>query len=233
MQAGLPVLYSFRRCPYAMRARMAISYSGVAVELREVILREMPAALLAASPRGTVPVLVLPDGRVLEESRDIMDWALAGNDPDRWQPDQGSALHTEIRQLLDENDTSFKQYLDGYKYAQRYPQHPPGYCRSQGELFLGKLEQRLSRHACLCGERISVADISIFPFVRQFAQVDKDWFDAAAYPRLQAWLDGFLCATLFSGVMQKYPQWQEGDAVTRFPGDMAGAQTTHEQHRTG
>jgi len=233
MQAGLPVLYSFRRCPYAMRARMAIRYSGITVELREVILRDMPAALLAASPKGTVPVLVLPDDRVLEESRDIMDWALARSDPDHWQPDRDDDMHAEIRLLLDENDTTFKHYLDRYKYAERYPEHPADYWRSQGEVFLGKLEGHLSRHACLCGEHISVADISIFPFIRQFANVDRDWFDAAACPRLQAWLDGLLCSTLFTGVMQKYPQWQDGDAVTRFPGGVAGGQTTCERHGTG
>ena len=216
-----------------MRARMAISYSGTTVALREVILRDMPAALLAASPKGTVPVLVLPDGRVLEESLDIMDWALARNDPDRWQPDRGDDMYADIRQLLDENDTTFKQHLDYYKYAERYPEHPADYYRSQGEVFLGKLEQRLLRHACLCGAHKSVADISIFPFIRQFANVDRDWFDAAAYPRLQAWLDDFLCATLFTGVMQKYPQWQDGDAVTRFPDNRAGGQATFERHGTG
>jgi len=233
MQAGLPVLYSFRRCPYAIRARMAISYSGVTVELREVILRDMPVTLLAASPKGTVPVLLLPGGRVLEESRDIMGWALAYNDPDHWQPAQEDDMYAEIRQLLDENDNTFKQHLDCYKYAERYPEHPADYYRSQGEIFLGKLEQRLSQHACLCGAHISVADISIFPFVRQFANVDREWFDTVTYPYLQAWLDGFLCSTLFTGVMQKYPQWQEGDAVTRFPGDVADGQTAYEQDRAG
>ena len=216
-----------------MRARMAISYSGVTVALREVILRDMPAALLASSPKGTVPVLVLPDGQVLEESRDIIDWALAVHDPDQWQPDSGDAVHREISCLVDENDASFKQNLDYYKYAERYPEHPVDYYRAQGELFLVQLEQRLGQHAWLGGERLSVADISIFPFVRQFAHVDKTWFDRAAYPRLQAWLDYFLQSTLFSGVMEKYPQWQDGDAVTLFPGDRASGSESHEQHRTG
>ena len=221
MPGVLPVLYSFRRCPYAMRARMAISYSGIAVELREVILRDMPASLLDCSPKGTVPVLVLPDEKVLEESRDIIDWALAVNDPDRWQPDAGDAICLEIDRLVGENDVFFKQSLDCYKYAERYPEHPADYYRAQGELFLRKLEQQLEQHAWLCGERIGVADISIFPFVRQFAHVDKAWFDGARYPRLQAWLHYFLQSTLFSGVMAKYPQWREGDEVTLFPDNRA------------
>ena len=216
-----------------MRARMAISYSGITVALREVILRDMPAALLACSPKGTVPVLVLPDGLVLEESRDIIDWALGVHDPDQWQPVSGEALHGEIRCLVDENDASFKKNLDCYKYAERYPEHSMDYYRAQGELFLARLEQRLGRHAWLCGERMSVADISIFPFVRQFANVDRAWFERAAYPRLQVWLDCFLRSGLFSGVMEKYPQWHDGDAVTLFPGDRASGSESHEQHGAG
>jgi glutathione S-transferase len=219
MQARLPVLYSFRRCPYAMRARMAISYSGLTVELREVVLREMPATLLACSPKGTVPVLVLPDGQVLEESRDIIDRVLAANDPDKWQPDHDDVLSAEIKCLVDQNDASFKAALDHYKYAERHPQHPAAYYRSQGEIYLQQLEQRLEQHAWLCGKSMSVADVSIFPFVRQFAFVDKHWFDAAAYPQLQVWLNNFLQSGLFQGVMQKYPQWREGDALTLFPGE--------------
>lgn len=207
---------------------MAISYSGIAVELREVILRDMPASLLACSPKATVPVLVLPDGQVLEESRDIIGWALALNDPDMWLPDPGDTMHRESSRLVDENDASFKQSLDCYKYAERYPEHPADYYRSQGELFLGKLELRLDQHARLCGERISVADISIFPFIRQFAHVDKAWFDDATYPRLQAWLNYFLQSALFTGVMQKYPQWHAGDVATVFS---TGWDATHEQDR--
>jgi glutathione S-transferase len=223
VHTGLPVLYSFRRCPYAMRARMAVSYSGIAVELREVVLRDMPASLLACSPKGTVPVLVLPDGAVLEESRDIIDWALASNDPDTWQPDPGDAVCGEVKSLVDACDTSFKQYLDCYKYAERYPEHPAGYCRSQGEVFLGQLEQRLQQHDWLCGESMGVADISIFPFIRQFANVDKAWFDETVYSRLRAWLDNLLRSDLFTGVMDKYPQWQTGHAPMVFPAGLSGS----------
>jgi glutathione S-transferase len=197
---------------------MAISYSGLTVELREVVLRQLPATLLACSPKGTVPVLVLPDGQVLEESRDIIDRVLADNDPDKWQPNHDDVLSAEIKCLLDRNDAFFKEALDHYKYAERHPQHPVEYYRSQGESYLRQLEQRLEQHAWLCGERMSVADISIFPFVRQFAFVDKAWFDGAAYPQLQRWLNNFLQSDLFQGVMQKYPQWREGDTMTLFPG---------------
>ncbi|NNJ93458.1 MAG: glutathione S-transferase [Halobacteria archaeon] len=216
MQVGLPVLYSFRRCPYAMRARMAIRASGLMVELREVLLKEMPAALLACSPKGTVPVLVLPDDKVIDESRDIMEWALSQSDPEGWLPAAGAA-RAGVSALLDENDDVFKAALDRYKYAVRYPEHPAEHYRAQGERFLRKLEQRLVLCASLTGEQAGLADIGILPFVRQFAFVDKAWFDAAPYPQLQRWLARLLDSDHFTGVMQKYPQWHEGDEVTVFP----------------
>ena len=217
MQGVLPVLYSFRRCPYAMRARMAIFRSGIKVELREVVLREMPPSLLVCSPKGTVPVLVLPEGRVIHESREIMVWALAENDPERWLPDGREGLREETDRLIDENDGSFKQHLDHYKYADRYPEHPASAYRAGAEGFLRQLEQRLEQRDWLVSEHMGVADVAIFPFVRQFAQVDRPWFDRTPWPRLHAWLDCFLDSALFVEVMKKYPQWQDGDAVTLFP----------------
>ena len=199
-----------------MRARMAIHHSGLTVELREVVLKEMPVQLLDCSPKGTVPVMVLPDGGVLEESRDIMDWALSISDPDGWLP-RGDAACAEAHALLDENDEVFKADLDRYKYAVRYPEHPPEYYRAQGERFLARLETRLARHDFLTIDRLGIADIGIFPFVRQFAFVDKPWFDGASYPRLQDWLTRLLASDRFAAVMQKYPQWHEGDATTFFP----------------
>ena len=216
-QTGLPILYSFRRCPYAMRARMALACSQIRVELREVVLREMPPAMLACSPKATVPVLVFPDDTVLEESRDIINWALSENDPENWMPAADSEESAMAKHLIDENDGAFKEQLDRYKYAERYPEHPAEYYREQGEPFLKQLDDRLSRAAWLLGERISVADIAIFPFVRQFAFVDKPWFDRLPCVYLQKWLDRLLQSDLFASVMQKYPQWQEGDAPTRFP----------------
>lgn len=214
---GLPVLYSFRRCPYAMRARMALAYSRITVELREVVLRAMPAAMLARSPKATVPVLLLPGGSVLEESRDIMDWALSVNDPDGWMPLPGGADHATALQLMDGNDGSFKEQLDRYKYAERYPQHPAGYYRAKGEIFLKQLDARLDRSSWLLGERISMADVAIFPFIRQFAHVDRPWFEQAPFPHLRQWLDRLIQSALFAMVMKKYPQWHAGDPPTHFP----------------
>jgi glutathione S-transferase len=217
MHDVLPVLYSFRRCPYAMRARMAISYSGLKVELREVVLREMPPSLLTCSPKGTVPVLVFPDGRVIEESRDIMVWALAANDPEQWLPEVGEDVRDDSDGLIDENDHSFKQHLDHYKYAERYPEHPVSTYRAEAEGFLQQLEQRLQQRTWLVSERMGMADIAIFPFVRQFAFVDRPWFDRTPCPRLHLWLNYFLDSALFLEVMQKYPPWQDGNEVTLFP----------------
>lgn len=200
-----------------MRARMAIGCSRETVELREVELRALPESLLACSPKGTVPVLVLPDGEVLEESLDIMDWALARHDPGHWLPAAGSAVEAQTMQLITANDTQFKPQLDRYKYAVRYPEHPAGYYRTRGEQFLQRLERRLQEHAWLLAGRPTLADVAIFPFVRQFAHVDRDWFCQAPYPRLQQWLDRLLVSPLFREVMRKYPPWRPGDTPVLFP----------------
>ena len=190
------VLYSFRRCPYAMRARMALRYSGVPLSIVEVSLKAKPAEMLAASPKGTVPVLVCADGSVIEQSLDIMHWALARHDPDNW-------LQPGCAALIEENDTRFKVLLDRYKYAIRYPEHPMEYYREQGAEFLQRLEDVLARSAYLAGPALSLADVALAPFVRQFAHVDRDWFEQAPYPRLNAWLERFLASELFSSVMKK------------------------------
>ncbi|WP_338646981.1 glutathione S-transferase [Pseudomonas sp. ML2-2023-3] len=190
------VLYSFRRCPYAMRARMALRYSGVPLSIVEVSLKAKPAEMLAASPKGTVPVLVCADGSVIEQSLDIMHWALARHDPDNW-------LQPGCAALIEENDTRFKVLLDRYKYAIRYPEHPMEYYRAQGAEFLQRLEDVLARSPYLAGPALSLADVALAPFVRQFAHVDRDWFEQAPYPRLNAWLERFLASELFSSVMRK------------------------------
>lgn len=190
------VLYSFRRCPYAMRARMALRYSGVPLSIVEVSLKAKPAEMLAASPKGTVPVLVCADGSVIEQSLDIMHWALARHDPDNW-------LQPGCAALIEENDTRFKVLLDRYKYAIRYPEHPMEYYRAQGAEFLQRLEDMLARSAYLAGPALSLADVALAPFVRQFAHVDHDWFEQAPYPHLNAWLERFLASELFSSVMKK------------------------------
>lgn len=185
---------------------MALNYATVSVELREILLKDKPPSMLEASPKGTVPVLVLPDGSVIDESMEVMRWALAGNDPDHWWRED---LVTGINSLVEENDLVFKQHLDRYKYADRHPAHPQEYYRSKAEEFLQQLEHRLKLKRYLLDEQATLPDVAVFPFVRQFAFVDKAWFDQAPYPKLQAWLQSFLDSELFSGVMTKYPVWQE------------------------
>lgn len=209
--AALPILYTFRRCPYAMRARLAIVVSGVSVEYREIALRNKPQAMLDISPKGTVPVLQLVDGRVIEQSLDIMLWALALNDPQHWLQGEKS-LPDAAKALIDTNDGPFKFWLDRYKYADRYPEHPAEYYRQQAEEFLQHLERLLGAHEYLAGARLSIADTAIFPFIRQFAAVDKTWFAASDYVRLQRWLDQRLISNLFSEVMVKRDCWAPSDS---------------------
>lgn len=211
-----PILYSFRRCPYAIRARLAIAGSGQSVTLREVVLKDKPAAMLQASPKATVPVLVLPD-RVIDESRDIMRWALRQSDPDNWLCADDPDLLWQSEGLIQENDAVFKQHLDRYKYFERYPGHSQDYYRQQCEVTLGRLEQQLQQSAFLTGEHCRFADIAIFPFIRQFAHVDREWFYGAPYPGLQRWLDYHLTSPLFLSVMKKHRRWEEGDTVILFP----------------
>lgn len=199
----LPVLYSFRRCPYAMRARLALTASRQDCTLREVVLRDKPAEMLELSPKGTVPVLHLPDGQVLEQSLDIMRWTLARQDPEGWlSPETGSV--TEMEALIAECDGAFKHHLDRYKYAVRYgPETDPLYHRDEGAIFLKRLNERLKDQAQLFGTRASLADFAIFPFVRQFANTGREWFDAQPLADLQAWLSGHLDSDLFQNVMRR------------------------------
>lgn len=216
MSTPRPVLYSFRRCPYAMRARLAIAVSGQVCALREVVLRNKPVEMLDASPKATVPVLVLTSGDVLEESYDIMKWALAANDPDGWlTPTQGSV--DDIDALVRINDGAFKHHLDRYKYPDRYDDVDPLEHRAEGVKILHALDDRIRDAGFLCGSQVSLADAAIMPFVRQFAHTDKDWFDSLDLPSLQNWLRRGLESPLFKRVMQKYPAWQTGDPEPMFP----------------
>ncbi|BBB26261.1 glutathione S-transferase [Amphritea japonica] len=217
MNTKHPILYSFRRCPYAIRARLAIAGSELAVELREVVLKEKPSAMLEISPKGTVPVLHLAEGRVIDESRDIMRWAVRQNDPHNWLCSDSPDLLWQIEGLIQENDFVFKQHLDRYKYFERHPNHPQHYYREQCEVTLVKLERLLQAHSFLVGEHCSLADMAIFPFIRQFAHVDRDWFYAASYPALQRWLKHHLESPLFTVVMHKFTPWKEGDTPLLFP----------------
>jgi glutathione S-transferase len=210
----LPVLYSFRRCPYAIRARMAIAESGVQVSLREVLLQDKPPELLAASSKATVPVLVLTDGGVIEESVDVMHWALEQHDPHHWLKslDFGS-------DWIQTCDGEFKHWLDRYKYADRYPEHPATFYRENAEAFLASVEAALSASASLAGDAPGFVDVAVFPFIRQFAGVDPAWWQAAPYPCTQLWLDGWLNSALFSRIMAKYPRWESGQPGQRFPSE--------------
>lgn len=200
----LPILYSYRRCPYAMRARMALSVAGIDVEIREISLREKPAHMLQVSPKGTVPVLVLQDGQVIEQSLDIMLWALQQHDPKGWL----QSHYEQMMQWIASNDGDFKQSLDRYKYPERYPEYPQTEYRARGELFLKELENALQVQPYLLGQQASMADVAIFPFVRQFAAVDADWFSQSGYDALTRWLQGWMQSDLFANIMQKYPIYQ-------------------------
>lgn len=274
----MPILYSFRRCPYAMRARLALFASGTRCRLREVVLRDKPAALLQASPKGTVPVLVLSEGKVLEESLDIMLWALQQQDPQNWlAPEEGSLQ--AMLDLIQECDERFKHSLDRYKYPGRFtaellqarqegPAHISGNIadpvsdesadhvavtddtpdrqvaesslaensdeaagedidnaalsawavehRDVGAAWLATLEAKLQHSSWLFGRRPALADMAIAPFVRQYAHVDKEWFDAQPWPGLQAWLRNWMESDLFAGVMAKYRPWTPDSAGELF-----------------
>lgn len=207
MTAALPILYSFRRCPYAMRARLALAVSGVSHELREVSLKSKPPEMLAASPKGTVPVLVLHGGQVIDESLHIMRWALAQNDPHGWL----SHLTEDMLALITGNDGQFKHALDRYKYPNRYPLASGGDVKAfalakrlEAASWLQALEPRLCA-GWLFGHQASLADMAILPFVRQFAHSDAAWFESQPWPMLQAWLARFETSELFVGVMVKNP----------------------------
>ncbi|QQN73303.1 glutathione S-transferase [Croceicoccus sp. YJ47] len=207
-ETGLPVLYSFRRCPYAMRARLALMITGTRCELREVKLSAKPDALLAASAKGTVPVLVMADGTVVDESIDIMRAALSRHDPEGW-------LDRDDPALIAANDGGFKHDLDRYKYPERHGSDPLAH-RAAGMRFLRDLDTRLSQAAQLCGHARGIVDAAIFPFVRQFAAVDRAWFADAPVPHVREWLNGHLESELFAAIMTKREPWAPGDAPVVF-----------------
>ena len=212
--SSYPRLYSFRRCPYAMRARLGLLFAGLQVELREITLKNKPPQMLAISPKGTVPVLQLLDGTVIEESREIMTWALEQQDA------QGLLAAQTLPQanaLIDKNDNEFKYWLDRYKYADRHLDMSQAEYRQRGEAFLQMLEELLIKNPYLLGESITIADIGIMPFVRQFAHVNRKVFYDLPYPNLQRWLQDWLNHPLFLQAMTKFAPWQEKFDVVVFP----------------
>ena len=204
-------MYSFRRCPYAIRARLALHISGLQLELREVSLKSKPPEMLALSPKGTVPVLLLPDGQVITESLEIMLWALKQNDPEAWL---NHCLLNDMLALIAGNDGKFKHALDRYKYLNRYPQESNGDLkafalvqRCEAARWLESLEPQLNQ-GWLFGQHASLADMATLPFVRQFAHTDTAWFAARPWPQLQAWLARFEACALFESVMGKHAPYQ-------------------------
>lgn len=228
---ALPILYSFRRCPYAMRARLALRLGGQVVELREVDLRNRPQQLYDISPKGTVPVLQLIDGTVLEESLDVMKWALGCDDSqaasDETETHRCGVRSAQMDELVERCDREFKHNLDRYKYSTRYDDVDPGEHRAAASEFLNDLELRLKASAdaggdekafYLYGSELSFADLAILPFVRQFAFADRSWFDQQPWPHLIRWLDSFIHGELFLSIMDKNQPWQpEHQNVLRWP----------------
>lgn len=206
-----PILYSFRRCPYAMRARLAIASSGQTVALREILLRDKPDEMLSASPKGTVPVLVLDD--VIEESIDVMRWALGKSDPEGLNAHMNDAAHA----LIAECDGPFKSALDLTKYAVRHPDTDPAQSRATAAAFITTLDAQLGGQPWLLGDRPSFADLAILPFVRQFAHTDLEWWTAQPFSHAQNWLAAFKTSDRFASIMKKYTPWKAGDDVVLFP----------------
>ena len=205
---NLPILYSFRRCPYAMRARMAIHISGQKCELREVLLRDKPPSMLEYSAKGTVPVLILQDGKVIDESLDVIDWALNLNDPDDWQRSKDTK---KTKELIKINDGEFKYHLDRYKYSKRYDNEDPEFHRKKCLKFIESINNELNNSEYIFDDNISYADIVLLPFIRQFRIADIEWFDSLPYDNLKKWLSSFLGSSLLNSIMKKYDLWKEGD----------------------
>lgn len=201
MQSQLPILYSFRRCPYAMRARLALDVSSQAFEVVEVALRDKPADMLRASPKGTVPVLIDTDGTVIDESLDIMLWALRRNDPEQWLAPELDDLAT-MRSLIRHFDEHFKGHLDRYKYPNRFVGADRELSRSEAVISLQLLESRLQSSSYLFGSRVALADMAIAPFVRQFSAVDLPWFASLPLPNTARWLAVILDSPRFVRIMR-------------------------------
>ena len=213
--APCPVLYSFRRCPYAMRARLALLVSGQVCELREVMLKQKPPELLQASPKATVPVLVFADGQVLDQSLDIMLWALKQHDPEHWLLDKGDALNAALAWVA-RCDDEFKPQLDRYKDPQRFGLVDAAPARLNGAVFLNALNDELLKHTHLLGDGLSLADVGLAPFVRQFAHTDPVWFTQQPWPALQQWLTRFEASDLYLQAMKKIAPWQSSQAPVYF-----------------
>ena len=192
---------------------MAIHISGQKCELREVLLRDKPPSMLEYSPKGTVPVLVLQDGNVIDESLDVIDWALNLNDPDDWQRSKDTK---KTKELIKINDGEFKYHLDRYKYSKRYDNEDPEFHRKKCLKFIESVNNELNNSKYIFDDNISYADIVLLPFIRQFRIADIEWFDSLPYDNLKKWLSSFLESSLLNSIMKKYDLWQEGDSLIIF-----------------
>lgn len=227
---ALPVLYSLRNCPYAMRARMAVYKSGQIVALRDLVLSNKPKEMIAASAKATVPILVLSESKVIDESVDIMLWALSESDPNNMlRIDQCVQQYNEternIPQKFDEIlsliylfDNEFKPSLEAYKCAKRYHEDNVQECREVCETYIDNLEQRLTQHSYLIDDQESLADIALVPFIRQFAKVERQWYLQSPYSRVRKWLNQYLQSAMFNKVMAKYPLWSNEQPDIKFGG---------------
>ena len=202
-----PILYSFRRCPYAMRARLAIKISEIFVEIREIMLKDKPLEFLNLSPKGTVPVLVTTSGKILEESLDIINWALNKNDPKKWLAN-GQLSQNQINQLLDNLENEFKPSLDKYKYTNRFESVDKDFHRDKNLSFLWYLDDLLKKNKALNCSHLSLVDYAIFPFIRQFRNVDSEWFDSLNFNFLKKWLFELIDSNDFLSIMIKYKKWE-------------------------
>jgi len=204
---SLPILYSLRQCPYAMRARMGLLLAEQKVMLRDIVMTNIPGEMVAVSAKGTVPVLLFDDGSVIDESLDIMLWALKQSDPNNLLSDLEENTFSDMMDFIRRNDSEFVEALNKYKAASRYHDVDEVYCRQHCEVFINDLEQRLMKYDFLMGAMPCLADYAILPFIRQFSRVDRKWYLQAPYPKLQKWLDKHYQNPMFSKAMKKYPQW--------------------------
>lgn len=214
----LPILYSLRNCPYAMRARIAIFKAKQTVMLRDIVLKNKPQEMITASPKATVPVLVLTNGTVLDESLAIMLWALNETDPDDLLQNKNNGELSEMLQLIHTFDHGFKASLEQYKCAKRYRESNIAACREACEQYFKVLEHRLHSHEFLMSNTESLVDIALVPFIRQFARVERQWYLQSPYPKVRQWLNNYLQSSMFTKVMAKYPLWLDNHEVVLFGG---------------
>ncbi|MFT4926940.1 MAG: glutathione S-transferase [Phenylobacterium sp.] len=212
----LAILYSLHQCPYAMRARMGILLAQQTVVLRDIVMKDKPAPMLAVSPKAEVPVLVLRDNTVIDQSLDIMLWALTQSDPDNLLQRENPDALPAMLSMINTYDNEFVRWLKKYKSASRYHDGALVEYRDQVEVFMAELEQRLSSHRCLMGHEPSLVDYAILPFIRQLAKVERKWYLQAPYPKLRLWLEAHLQSRLFSKTMDKYALWSQGDEALLF-----------------